>query len=57
MSKNCNIKVLYKEANGKKYSNFYVIVDGFSVCVEPKFLSKKQYKAFCYKVANVQEDN
>lgn len=54
MSENNNAKVykLIKEKDGKRYVNYYVDINGFNVCFNPKFLTKEGYKALYYIVPN-----
>lgn len=50
MNNNAKIYKVIKESEGKKYVNYYVDINGFRVCISPKFLKGAEYKAFYYIV-------
>lgn len=49
---NAKVYKVIVEKNAKKYVNYYVDINGFSVCIAPKFLNKEQYKTLYYIVPN-----
>lgn len=50
MENNAKVYKVLVDKDGKKYVNYYLEINGFNVCIQPKFLKDGQYKAFFYLV-------